>query len=75
MSAKLKGSLISLIRSVIYDSSKDAVAKQDHDIQNITEEIETISGNPGGGTGGTVDLSNYYTKAQIDALLSNLTTA
>lgn len=74
MSAKLKGSLLSLIRSVVFDSSKDAVAKQDTDIQNITDEIATISGNSGG-TGGTVDLSNYYTKTQIDALLSNLTTA
>ena len=55
--------------------SKDTFATKSETNEKFytKEQVDTMLGAGSGGTGGgTVDLTNYYTKTEVDNLLSNI---
>ena len=54
--------------------SKDTFANKNEINEKFytKEQIDTMLGSGSGGGGGTSDLSNYYTKSEVDNLLSNI---
>lgn len=67
ITASSAGAYNKYFAKIAYDNSASGLTATT--LPGAIDELKTLIGTGGGGTGGDVDLSNYYTKEEIDDLL------